>query len=75
MLAAGLLASCGGPPREEAPRAVIEADWPTIPADAVFGQPFAFGRQRLFMIVKRKVDDVPNPDGSEAGRIAGLQPA
>ena len=35
------LASCGGPAREEAPSAQIEADWPTIPEGAVFGQPSA----------------------------------
>ncbi|QYJ06531.1 peptidyl-alpha-hydroxyglycine alpha-amidating lyase family protein [Qipengyuania flava] len=32
------LAACGAPEREEAPRAVIDESWPTIPEGAVFGQ-------------------------------------
>ena len=34
------LAACGQatPPRESVPKAFIDTDWPTIPADAVFGQ-------------------------------------
>lgn len=35
------LAACGDEPREALPRPAVDAGWPTIPADAVFGQPSA----------------------------------
>lgn len=41
ILAAGALASCNSNPREQAPRIAIDAEWPSIPEDAVFGQPSA----------------------------------
>ncbi len=33
-----VLAACNAPQREQVPSATIDADWPTIPEDAVFGQ-------------------------------------
>ncbi|MCA0909229.1 peptidyl-alpha-hydroxyglycine alpha-amidating lyase family protein [Qipengyuania gaetbuli] len=41
IIGAALLASCTSAPREEAPRAEVDADWPSIPTDAIFGQPSA----------------------------------
>ena len=32
------LASCGGSPEEDLPRAAVDESWPSIPDDAVFGQ-------------------------------------
>jgi peptidylamidoglycolate lyase len=32
------LAACGAPPREEVPKLAVDTGWPTIPADAKFGE-------------------------------------